>query len=322
MSVSLRLVQITDIHLGHAADPANGMVLPDRAGALLDAAVDEIRDLVGVDAVIVSGDLVDGGTPAELADVVARLDRLRVPWYAVPGNHDTAWPPDTGKLDRRAFYTQVARRGAYGRAAELGCWRVQLQADTALIGLDSNVAGDWVGEVDAAQLAWLDATLAAEAARLVIVTVHHPLYPTFAGWVNPTFVGFPWSNFFCRNGAAVDAILDRYPAVRLVLAGHDHLNRVDARNGRLSVATAGLSSYPLVYRILDLDSAGGRQEWRWETRSPADPALLATARRRFSDSAFAREYDPSDPDEAVKLAAGRPADQLGAWSWAPTHDAS
>ncbi len=321
MSVSLRLVQISDIHLGHGTDAANGMVLPDRAGALLDAAVDEIADLVGVDAVIVSGDLVDGGTSAELADVAARLDRLRVPWYAVPGNHDTAWPPDTGKLDRHAFYTQVDRRDIYGRATELGCWRVPLNADTCLIGLDSNVVGDWVGEVDAAQLAWLAATLATEAARLVIVTVHHPLYPTFGGWVNPTFIGFPWGNFFCRNGAAVDAILDRYPAVRLVLAGHDHLNRVDARNGRLYVTTAGLSSYPLVYRILDLDTAGPRAEWRWETRSPADPALLETARRRFSDTDFARAYDPSDSDTALALAAGRPADQLGAWSFTPVRDA-
>ena len=316
MSVKLRLVQITDIHLGHAADAANGMVLPDRAGALLDAAVAEIAELTGVDAVIVSGDLVDGGTPAELADVAARLARLAVPWYAVPGNHDTAWPPAAGKLNRHTFYTQLNRRGQYDDAATRGCWRAQLQPDICLIGLDSNIVGDWAGEVDAAQLAWLEGALATEVARVVIVTVHHPLYPTFSGWVNPTFIGFPWTNFFCRNGAAVEAILDRYPAVCAVISGHDHLNRVDARHGRLHMATAGLSSYPLVYRILDLHADGDRWEWRWETRCPAPAALLETARQRFTGSEFAREYDPSDWDGAAALASGRPEDQIGAWRFA------
>ncbi len=311
MSANLRLVHITDIHLGHAAAASNGMVLPDRAGALLTAAVAEINALPGVDAVIVTGDLTDGGTAAELADVVARLDRLAVPWYAIPGNHDTAWSPQLDKIDRRAFYRQLGRPDVYGVASEIGGWRVQLNSNACLIGLDSNIVGDWAGTVDAAQLAWLDQTLAVETAPLVVVAVHHPLYPLYDKQTDPTGTGVPWDNFMCRNGAAVEAILDRRSAVRVVLTGHDHLNQVVTRRGRLNVATAGLGSYPLVYRILDVRDVDAGWTAAWETHSPADPDLLTLARQRFYDTDIALAYDPADRNRLVLLAEGRSQDQRG-----------
>ena len=54
--------------------------------------------------------------------------------------------------------------------------------------------------------------------------VHHPLHEVFGGWAQPDFAGQDWNKFFCANGAAVHAILDRSPQVRLVLSGHDHVN--------------------------------------------------------------------------------------------------
>lgn len=312
----VRFAVINDLHLGHPPPPAD-FVMPEEAGGLLDRAVAALNSGPDLDFALLNGDLINDGTPAELDDVIARMNRLRAPWYATPGNHDIALPPDPSLLNRRRFYERLAEKvprasGAYAGAAERGSWTCLVRPGVMLIGLDSNIEGDWGGRLDDEQFAWLDGTLAAAVEPLIILAIHHPLHAVFGGWTEPVPVGQDWSKFFCSNGAEVEALLDHYPNVELVLTAHDHMSRVDQRAGRLHIASPALGSYPLAYLIVEIEPQGEGWAVRWETHTDAaDPELRERARRRLADSGLSRAYDPDDPRRMEALAEGRPQDQRG-----------
>ena len=293
------------------------MVLPTDAAGLLDAAVAGINAAGPRDAVLVTGDLIDNGTLAELDDVATRLDRLQAPWYGIPGNHDIAHPPNPALLDRRSFYERLAatpgRASAYAGAAHRGSWTTLLRPGVRLIALDSNVPGDWGGRLSDTQLGWLDGALAAATESLIVLIIHHPLHEAFGGWAQPAFAGQDWNKFFCANRAAVNAILDRSPQVRLVLSGHDHVNSHLAREGRLHLSAPGLGSYPLAYRLIEVD--GHDDEWTvtWQTVQVPDLDTRRRAEDQLAATELARAYCPANPRRLASVFAGGPDDQRGAW---------
>src|SRR4051812_44330221 len=171
--LAVRLAQISDLHLSPPGT-SEGMMMLAESGPLLERAVAAINALPDLDAVLVSGDLIDDGTPATLDAAIALLNRLRVPWYAVPGNHDVAFLPSADKLDRRRFYKQILAAvpdgaAVYGDAPDQGSWTTLIKPGVRLIGLDTNVPGDWWGRVDAGQLAWLQETLDAASEPLIVL---------------------------------------------------------------------------------------------------------------------------------------------------------
>jgi 3',5'-cyclic AMP phosphodiesterase CpdA len=71
----MKLLHISDLHLGtHTKDIADALI----------AAVDE----TGPDRVVISGDFTQIGSTKEYRAARQLLDRLEVPFFAVPGNHD------------------------------------------------------------------------------------------------------------------------------------------------------------------------------------------------------------------------------------------
>ncbi|MGI8588752.1 MAG: metallophosphoesterase family protein [Chloroflexia bacterium] len=312
----VRFAVINDLHLGHLPLPTD-FVMPEEARGLLDRAVAALNSGHDLDYVLLNGDLIDNGTPAEMDDVITLMNRLREPWYATPGNHDIALPPDSALLNRRRFYERLAEKvpraaEAYAGAAERGSWTCSVRPGVRLVGLDSNIEGDWGGRLDDGQLAWLDGILAAAVEPLVILAIHHPMHAVFGSWTEPVPVGQDWRKFFCSNGAEIEAVLDRYPNVELVLTAHDHMSRVDWRSGRLHIASPALGSYPLAYLTVEVEPEGEGWAVRWETQTAAaDPELRERARRRLADSGLSRAYDPGDPRRMEALAEGRPQDQRG-----------
>lgn len=198
MSAPVLIAQISDLHIKRPGEKAYGRV--DTAAALERCIAHLVAFAPRPDFVVISGDLVDGGTDEEYAHLRALLAPLDLPYAAVPGNHDAREPM------RRAFpsFAYAQPQGALNQRHTV--------RGLDLLLLDSSVPGAPHGLLDASTLTWLDAALAAEE-RPAILFLHHP--PFRAGiW--------HMDRQNLRNADALAAIVRRHPRVRHIAAGHVH----------------------------------------------------------------------------------------------------
>jgi Icc protein len=195
------LAQLTDLHLVAEGRLAYRVV---DTGACLAAAVTRLRALgPRPDMVLLTGDLAYAGTDAEYARLAAMLAPLPMPWLAIPGNHDQ-------RATMRAGLP--ARSCPAGAVAGRLCWSVD-SGPLRVIGLDTLVEGEAHGELDGAQLAWLEARLSEARVRPTLVLLHHPPLPTGIAHMD---------RIALRDPAALGAVLARHPQVERVLCGHVH----------------------------------------------------------------------------------------------------
>jgi Icc protein len=189
------VAQISDPHVGAdwaGEDPLPGlrmvaeavMALPNRP-----------------DAVLLTGDLSEHGSPAEYAAVREALEPIGAPVHAIAGNHD-----DRATL-RAAFGLPGEDAGPVQWAADLGPLR--------LVGLDTTIPGRDGGALDAERLGWLDAELARAPDQPTLLAVHHPPIATGVA---------PWDAIGLApdDRAALAQVLDGHAQVRRVVAGHVH----------------------------------------------------------------------------------------------------
>ncbi len=213
------LAQLSDLHictpdsmLGQFLDPLER----------LHSAIDTLNGLDRqLDALVITGDLVDTGSSEEYRLLRDELDRCRFDWYVLAGNHDLA--------DGFA--------SAFGDRAELSSgppfrW-VTDHHPLRLIGLDTTVADRHDGELDTEQLEWLSATLAAEPEHPTVVAMHHPPFTTGIWWMEYTGL---------HSAADLERIIRANPQVVRVVSGHVHRD-ASTTWGTTVVSSAGSLVY-------------------------------------------------------------------------------
>ena len=218
------IAQITDLHVKTPGKLAYGRV--DTARFMADC-IESLLALKAVpDVVLVTGDLVDFGEPEEYRHLRTFIDRLPMPIYLVPGNHDgrdtlRAAFPDHPYLPETGFLHWVVEK-----------------YPVRLIGLDTLVPGESRGELCADRLAWLEATLSASD-RPTLIAMHHPPFETGIGHMDR--IGLTGAEAFAR-------LLERFPQVCRVICGHLH-RPITMLMGRAVVSTC---SSPAHQVALDL----------------------------------------------------------------------
>jgi 3',5'-cyclic AMP phosphodiesterase CpdA len=193
------IAQISDLHIKPPDTLAYGRVDTAKALERCVAALNEFAP--APDFVVISGDLADTPTREEYDHLKHLLAPLKLPFAAIPGNHDSR------DMMRAAF-----PEAAY--AFSTGPLNQRLAVDGLdLLLLDSSVAGKPHGELDASTLQWLDAQLARDANRPALLFLHHP-----------PFVAGIWhmdrQNMI--NAGELAAVIRRHPRLRLIAAGHVH----------------------------------------------------------------------------------------------------
>lgn len=215
-SVAVRVAHITDVHVERT--PGVGDLFNKRlAGAVnlyalgrrhhfsrasQSALVQAVAE-VEPDLILCTGDLTATATAAEFAAAVALVAplRSRFPWVAMPGNHDVYTDESVGRYARSFGPTAPVRVFAAGG------W------DLVLVDVchPDWLSRGWLGD---AGITELEATLSGGTAP-ALVAIHYPLRNRRGERYGP-------STRACIDAAAIEAVLVRFPRVRLVVHGHEH----------------------------------------------------------------------------------------------------
>lgn len=223
------IAQLTDTHIRPEGRLAYRKV--DTA-AFLEKAVQHLRDLpLPLNAVILTGDLVDFGTDEEYGRLLRLLEPISVPIYPIPGNHDVR------NAMRRAFAgrADLPEEDDVSYVAECGPLR--------LVMVDSMMAGYPHGEMTDARLEWLDAALSAEPDRPALIALHHPPFITGIRHMDVQN---------CRNWEGFERVLLRHPQVLSIVCGHIHRTVFTTFAGR----TVSIGPSPAHAVDLNLDPDG------------------------------------------------------------------
>lgn len=204
----LRLVQITDCHLGERAGNRLLNVDTDMSLAAVLGLVKQQQPRI--DALLMTGDLADSGSAPAYRRVSYATEKLASTVRWLPGNHDCA----------------VTMRGALGDDPRL-C-RNLLIGDWQIVMLDSAVAGEVGGHLSASELAALCQCLQAEPLRHALVCVHHPALAVGCAWIDDQMIA---------NADEFWSALAPFAQVRAVLSGHVH-QEFDALRGEVRVLTS------------------------------------------------------------------------------------
>jgi 3',5'-cyclic AMP phosphodiesterase CpdA len=181
------------------------------------------------DCVLITGDLVDHGEPAEYTAARELLGTLDIPVHVLPGNHDNARLMLEGLSGTP--YVRAARE-------EGRCYYRVDYPGLRLLCCDSSVVGRHDGELGSVQLAWLDAELSRDREIPVIVALHH----------HPVRSGIEvMDDLMLSDSAALAAVLRRHPPVIRILSGHLHRPMAAMFAGSLFM------SAPSTYRQVLLD---------------------------------------------------------------------
>ncbi|WLP92525.1 metallophosphoesterase [Gordonia sp. NB41Y] len=195
------LIQISDTHLVAAGTLFEGI----DSQAHLERACAAVRAADRTfDAIVLTGDLVDGGGEEAYRRLSVMVDELSsevgVPAIYAPGNHDDP------ELFARFLGVPIGAGGTLDHQTSVGGLRVVV--------LDSNVRGAGHGELRDHQFDWLTEVLGEPAENGALLVVHHPPIPASS----------PYLDDYVLAPADRDRLADvvRGTDVRMIIAGHYH----------------------------------------------------------------------------------------------------
>jgi outer membrane protein assembly factor BamB/predicted phosphodiesterase len=211
-----RFAFISDTHIGSP----NGSAEED-----LMRTVRDINNMKDVAFVVITGDITELGTPAEIMLAKKILDSLNIPYYIIPGNYDTGWS-ESGGLDFTKIFGSDKFYFKYN--------------DIHFIGLPS---GPYVrmsdGHVPRDAMNWMQQKLSSiKKNEPIIFLNHYPLDPGLDNWYE-----------------VIDMLKKKNTI--LALCGHGHNNRevkaedIPAVMGRSNLRAKALSGG---YNLVDISS--------------------------------------------------------------------
>jgi Icc protein len=205
----MRLIQITDCHLGSTA----GETL---LGLNTDESLVDVLELVRAseprtDLVVASGDISnDGGTPS-YDRFIARVNQClpHTPLAWLEGNHD----------DPEGMRAILSSR-PHEHDLLIGGWHIIL--------MNTRIPGAEGGALEASELQRLEKLLAAQPDTPTMIFMHHQPIPVGSAWVD---------QYVVTNADAFFAVVDRHSQVKAIAWGHVHQDFYTLRKGVKLFAT-------------------------------------------------------------------------------------
>lgn len=228
-SSPLRLIQITDSHLG--AQPGGRLLSMDTDHSLGEVVARIRREQARADLLLATGDLTDSGSESAYRRFLKMTDGVARHTRCLPGNHD----------DAARLYGLLAgdERGE----------RVTLLGDWLIVTLDTAIPHEVGGFLRDSELTLLTDALTQHPQHHALIALHHPVLPVGTAWIDPQMVA---------NADAFWAAVAPFPHVRAVVGGHVHME-TDVVHRGVRVLTSPSTC---------IQFAPGSDDFRLDTQSP------------------------------------------------------
>lgn len=226
---SMIVCQLSDTHVMTEGQLASGVV--DTNAALRRTIAHLLTLPQQPDAVVMTGDLVDGGKPEEYAVLREIIAPLPMPVYLIPGNHD----------DRQALRAAFPEHSYLNQFTPFVQYAIE-EHDLRIVAADTVIPGQGGGELCAQRLEWLALTLATARDRPTLLIMHHPPFATGIAFMDEI-------GLFNPEGLA--DIVQKNPQVERLLCGHLH-RPIQARFAGTIACTAPSTAHQIT---LDLAPA-------------------------------------------------------------------
>jgi predicted MPP superfamily phosphohydrolase len=253
MPLNFRFAVISDLHvaLPHTVwDGPNRLHLVEAAIPVLEEILQRLAGM-GLDFLLLPGDLTQHGEPENHQWMADRLAQLPYPTYVIPGNHDVptlqANEQSIGFTEFPGFYQQFGYQDT-----DKHYYSHEILPGVRLVALNSNVFDDeanQVGRIDAEQMAWLVETLDRSQDELVMVMIHHNILEHM-----PNQVSDPLGKRYILENAPELLTQLRRVNVQIVLSGHFHIQNIAQQGNIYDITTGSLVSYPHPYRVMQVQT--------------------------------------------------------------------
>ncbi len=157
------IAHLSDFHI-FTGKPETSLVRADIIDVVRKIIADVVAFRPKIDAVMLTGDLADGGTDEDYATLRALLAPLPMPFFAIPGNHDKR------ETFRKGFQDILPFEDGPFLHYETSFQGIRILALDTLI--DKSVKGALCPE----RLAWIERKLAKPHDGMTLILMHHAPY--------------------------------------------------------------------------------------------------------------------------------------------------
>jgi Icc protein len=190
----LKVLQITDLHLlPHAGDTMLGIDTEYFFKLTLHQAHSEHGRF---DLILLTGDLAQDPGPDSYQRLCRHLLSYDTPCLCLPGNHDD--------------YDLMLK---FLNQGMVSCHKQRILGNWQIIGLNSQIQGSPVGELNSGELLFLEQALQMHPDLPALIAVHHHCIASGSDWLDTMQI---------QNSEVFLKLIDAFPQVKAVTFGHVH----------------------------------------------------------------------------------------------------
>lgn len=196
MTKSLNVLQFTDTHLYATSDSKMmGIDTFQSCSDVIDLAIETSTREGSPDFVLLTGDMSQDETPESYDRMFSIMERIGVPIYYLPGNHDQF----------KIMTERATPHVRHDRDFIAGDWHFVL--------LNSTREGRVEGYLTQEELERLDACMAKHKDKHTLVALHHNPVPVYSPWMDDMALTNPGELF---------EVLSKHSNLKVVIWGHVH----------------------------------------------------------------------------------------------------
>ena len=210
---------------------------------VLKETVKNINNETDISFVVFTGDNIDSPHAEYLPEFIKIINKLKVPYYIVIGNHDVY---KNNGLSKARYYEIVRENNLlYRKATPNYTFKKKGFVFVVADGAKEIIPGT-VGYYKEDTLNWINKQLTKNKKRKVIILQHFPLIATKEVTSHRVY-----------NKDEYLEMLDKHDNVIAVVAGHLHTNGEKMRNGVYHITSPTLLSDPPVYKVITVSTTKG-----------------------------------------------------------------